>query len=89
MYAQVDSLIGVLDGGRERERERENWLSYRNGKDARVVETFEDTCGERAHAYASCMPWGNNSYEVVSPVNRDVHGTESRMPLRFASFTRF
>lgn len=41
--------------------------------------------GERLHAYASCMPWGNNSYEV-SPVSRDMHGTESCYATTFRKF---
>lgn len=79
-------LLSIERCFRWREKERETQESWKRG------EACEDVCvcvrGERVHAYASCMPWGNNSYEV-SPVNRDVHGTESRMPLRFASFTRF
>lgn len=41
--------------------------------------------GERLHAYASCMPWANNSYEV-SPVSRDMHGTESCYATTFRKF---
>lgn len=41
--------------------------------------------GERLHAYASCMPWANNSYEV-SPVSRDMHGTESCYTTTFRKF---
>lgn len=77
-------LLSIEQCFRKRERERRK----RRGNGEKRARMCVCMRGERVHAYASCMPWGNNSYEV-SPVNRDVHGTESRMPLRFASFTRF